>query len=263
MRLRMLIAITLIAFGAQCAFAGTLSALYLTSGDTQTIFEVQGSSIVTSWTAQNGAEYPVAVSGGTVRTTGSYGGNGATHTLSGTFISANGPSQYGTFDGTTNGTVNFGIDYYTGQVFEANLNWSNPQFLFSASGLGITYDATNNSLWLGGFGFGQICDYSLAGAQLSCFLTPQTAYDQALALDPADGTLWVTQRTLDSTIILDQYSKSGMFLQEISINAGQYQNILGGEFELGQATVPEPASLFLMVTSVLGVGGTIRRKLRK
>ena len=239
MRFRMLMLMTVLALAVQCAFAadGTTSALYLTSGDSQTIFKVKGTSIVGRWTARNHGEYAIAVSSGTVRTAGDSSKSGTKYTLSGTPLSLD-ALESGTYDGTTNGKVNYGINYDTGEVFQANLDWSNPQDLFvlnAASELGITYDSSNNSLWVGGFGSGEICDYTLEGVVLSCFATPQSVDDQALALDPADGTLWITERTLNSTIVLDQYSKEGTFLQQISLNAGEYQNILGGEFAPGSS----------------------------
>src|SRR5438477_3834242 len=65
--------------------AGPVSKLYLTAGDQQMIWVVQGTSVVNSWTAQHQFEYPLAVSN-TIRTLGRVSGEfGSEYTLAGAF----------------------------------------------------------------------------------------------------------------------------------------------------------------------------------
>ncbi len=56
-------------------------------------------------------------------------------------------------DGTTDGTANYAINWNTGQVMRANLDWSGmsatPIFTSPFNDLtGITYDSNGNSIWL-------------------------------------------------------------------------------------------------------------------
>src|ERR1051326_9422068 len=85
--------------------AGPVSKLYLTAGDQQMIWVVQGTSVVNSWTAQNQHEYPLEVSN-TVRTLGRFSGEpGSEYTLAGAFTGTSYPFPFGTgpelLDGAT------------------------------------------------------------------------------------------------------------------------------------------------------------------
>src|SRR5437016_1857914 len=140
------------------AFAnGPTSKLYLTAGANNMSWVVQGPSVVNSWTQHNGNEYPIAVVL-SVRTLGdSTGTNGAEYTLGGSFTGTNYPFPFtagvNVYDGATDTNNNCTVDYSSGNVYVTNANWANPAFLFAtATGyLGITYDPTDNTLWLANF----------------------------------------------------------------------------------------------------------------
>jgi hypothetical protein len=245
---------------------GPTSSLYLTDGDHNKNFIIQGNTV--TQTSQSGAdpiggEYAIAVSGD-VRTLGN--GNPGDHgqgagyntvfTDTGTRYTY--PASVGNFyDGTTDGTRNFSVDFNTGNVYGMDRNWQGPSLLFTAipNDLGITYDRTNNSLWLSKFGGGPITDYSLTGAVLSGFTGVGGG---ALALDPADNTLWTVTQGSET---FSQYTKTGTLLQTKNYALPTGENILGGEFNIVTAAspVPEPSSVAAFVFVALGISGLMFR----
>jgi DNA-binding beta-propeller fold protein YncE len=154
------------------------------------------------------------------------------------------------------------------------LNWQNPNVLFTfpvdGEYIGITYDPNNNSLWLGDYITGVISDYTLTGTFLSSFTT--SLIPVALAFDPADGTLWFSQ---DESSTLYQYTTSGSFLQSgtpsglpVSIGEGpnrrqpdSFNRYVAGDFAEPVSSVPEPTTLALLGTGLLGLAMMRRRKL--
>lgn len=130
--------------------------LYLDDGDRRIMYEVDTATatVVNSWTAAVASRsYPIAVSGD-IRTTGyASGETGALYNLSGVYQGTNYslPSTPDTFsDGTTDGTYNYAVSWYNGDVYRFSRTWTNPTRLFTAGKAegGITYDSSNNSLWL-------------------------------------------------------------------------------------------------------------------
>jgi hypothetical protein len=237
------------------ALADPLSPYYLTAGDNGMNWVVQGNAVINSWSQQhpeNLGEYAIAVASH-VRTLGN--GNpssrhpGSEYTLAGIYTGTDFPypvANAAFYDGATDGTHNYSVDYESGGgVYQFDADWTNPNLLFSVppSYLGITYDATNDSLWLSQFGGSIVANYSLSGTLLSSFVTSLGSIT-ALALDPADNTLWMGSQGTQGTFY--QYSKAGVQLDTVFYASLQSQNTLGGEFRL----VPEPASLFLGLTAV-------------
>jgi hypothetical protein len=228
-------------FATNTALAvGPVSALYLTAGDNSTNWVVQGASVTNSWTQHNNTEYAIAILN-TVRTLGVVG-PGSEYTLGGTYTGTNFAYPFAgpVYDGTTNGILNYTVDYDGGGVYSTKTDWSNPTLLFSVAPryLGIAYDSTDGTLWLSQFNGNTVEHRSVNGALLSSFVVPFTSIT-CLALDPADGTLWMGSQSTEGTFY--QYSKAGVQLSTVTYPALVGQNTLGGEF----VVPPAPTGLEL------------------
>jgi hypothetical protein len=239
--------------------ASPVSQLYLAAGAQNRISVVQGNSVVNSWIdhSPDSAEYAIAVFGD-VRTHGTYAGaSGAQYSLSGTYLGTdyvNGPTDTDTWDGTSDGLFNYAWDASSGSLLKYSRVWTSPTVLFSTDGgyafMGVTYDASDDSFWLSGFSLAQMRHYSRSGSLLGSFALNHNL-NGALALDPADRTLWVFDRTsLNGTI--EQWSRSGTFLGSTTYVALSGMDLNGGEFNL-ESTVPEPSQFFLLGASLAGL----------
>ena len=250
------------------AGSGPVSKLYLTAGEQNHNFIVQGNTVTQSNVAV-GKESAIAVSGD-VRTlipssAGSTGG--ANYDLNFTDTGGRYTSTFNFFDGTTDGTHNYSVNYNIGSenVYQTDRNWQTPVALFQVpeAYLGITYDRTNNSLWISNFHGTTVGDYSLTGTLLSSFNTTFNSIT-CLSLDPADNTLWMGSQNTKGTFY--QYSKGGVFLQSDTYAALANQNTLGGEFNIAAPAVPEASTtVSLGLLLALGLGGVTiaaRRKTR-
>jgi hypothetical protein len=256
----LLLVIGFIAFTAPAFADGPIQQLYLTAGDQRTNWVVQGSSVVNSF-QQNcapfcsiGGESAIALPG-SVRTLGDTNDlPGSEYTFAGvpTGVKYPYPVQGVNFyDGTTDGTHNYSVDWLAGGVYSFDTNWQHPQLLFTAdySSLGITYDPSNNSLWIANYTFRSVIDLSMQGFPLFYFQVPFDS-PTALAMDYSDGTLWLGSQTTPGTFY--QYSTSGEFLGSVFYSQLASQNTLGGEFILPGVTAPEPGTLALLGTAVAG-----------
>lgn len=260
-----LTALALLLSGAGLALAGPVSPWYLTAGDQGTNWIIQGASATSYAQNQPGnlGEYAIAV-GSTVRTLGNGNnglGLGSEYTLAGVYTGNNYAypnTSLRFYDGTRDATHNYSVDFGTGRVYQMNLDWSNATLLFDTgfgggNALGITFDATNNSLWVSQWGGTTIGDFSLGGALLSSFSTTFSGIS-SLALDPADNTLWMGSQGTEGTFY--QYSKGGVLLSSPSYGALVGQNTLGGEFPFAAGpVVPEPATLTLFAIGMAGMAG--------
>ena len=254
--------------GSSSSFAaftsGTSGVYYLDDYNNNTIYEVQGTAVIGSFSTSNfstgyeGANLAVT----NVVTTTSLGssngiaGTGGQYTLAGGSISTINSVTLGqeTYDGTSNGLYNYTINTITANVIQTDLNWQNPTILFPVAqgDLGISYDSLNNSLWVSGYGISTITDYSMSGAILSSFDTGML-YMAALAFDNTDNTLWFNY---NQTGMLYQYDTSGNQLQSGTPTGlpsdGKY---LAGEF----STTPEPTAFVLMGLGLAAMMFTRRR----
>ncbi len=203
------------------------------AGDQSTFHVIQGGALLRSWTLGTGTsqyQYPIAVIY-TVRTMGSNEGDiGAEYDLDGVDLGAryvHPPGPIRCWDGTTDGTHNYAIDT-GGGVYRFDRDWSNPQLLFDAGSIGaLTYDPTDDTLWVSQFSSTTIKNYTMAGGEIRRF---DAGHEQnmALALDHADGTLWLHDRTARGTY--EQWTKEGVRLTRFGIRGMEGENALAGEF---------------------------------
>lgn len=209
-----------------------LSEYYLMAGDQATFHVIQNGVLLRSWSPASGTanyQYPLVVTT-TVSTTGaSVGEIGARYDLNGVDLGARythpaGPGRF--WDGTTDGIAHYAIDS-GGLVFRLDQNWANAVQLFDAGGIGsLTYDPTNNSLWVSQFSSMVITEYTLTGSVLRSFSTGHSQ-NMALALDHLDGTLWLHDRTTQGTF--EQWSKTGTMMNRVTVAGMSSQNAIGGE----------------------------------
>jgi len=245
------------------AQTGPTSPLYLTgtpivADPGPDIIVVQGNSIINSFPQAYGSptEGPIAVFGDVRTTNFGYPGFGGQYTLAGiptgTSYSLPGPPVSEALDSTTDGIHNFLVEYPYGGVYQTDRDFTNPVLLFSVARgyAGITYDPVNHSLWISTFLNHNVADYSLSGTFLSSFYTADPVAG-ALAFDPADHTLWLVDYYTGN---LEQYSTAGALLST-GPNVGY---ALGGEFN--EAT-PEPGTLVMFGSGIIGLAGVLRRKI--
>ena len=261
-----LVCLVALAFtGVALAGPGPSSSLYLTYtfdlNGGHSIVVVNGNTL-TSFAEAYGApdEVPIAV-WGDVRTAGnSHTTIGGQYSLAGTptgttYVSLAIAST--AYDSTTDGSHNYVVDYTYGGVYQTGRDFSNPVALFTSTGLynlGIAYDPVNNSLWISGWGNTTVTDYSMSGTVISSFDTGHYN-NAALAMDPADHTLWLVDDSGSDN--LQQYSTAGVLL-----STGPYVGYtLGGEFNMGATPTPEPGTLVMFGSGVLGLAGVLRRRI--
>jgi hypothetical protein len=253
--------------GGAPAIAGPIGAYFLTAGDNGVNWIVQGATATFYQQNQyiNYGESAVAV-GDTVRTLHNNvfgtGGFGSQYTLTGTYTGVNFPyplSGARFYDGTRDASRNYSVEFVSGKVYKMNLDWSNPVLLFdtgfgSNNAVGITYDPTNNSLWVSQWDQTGVKNFSLDGTLLSSF---STGFDSitSLALDPADHTLWMGSQLNEGTFY--QFSRNGVPLSTATYANMTGYNTVGGEFAF---VIPEPGTGLLVITGLLGVAGWRRAR---
>ncbi|WP_457356263.1 PEP-CTERM sorting domain-containing protein [Roseateles sp. P5_D6] len=254
------------------AHAGPVSTLYLTNVSSKSLYTVQGDVVTGSApTYCNHCEQPIAVYGD-VRTMGNGSGFGGRYNLDltqtgTTYVQS---TSVGLVDGATDGRRNYAVAAGFGGnpsgVYSFDREWGDPTLLFllddGARASGITYDPTNDTLWLQATvdtpsgAAGELRNYQMDGRLMTSL---SDLVGGALAMDYADSTLWVVR---GPTQYFDQYSRSGMLLQTTSYAGLVGKNGTGAEFDLAAAatTVPEPASLVMALTSLAGLGMVSRRR---
>ena len=198
-------------------------------------------------------------------------------------------SAFSVYDGTSDGTYNYFVDHNggmadepgSGGVYRTDYYWQDPELLFYPRFLcpdyqfgcqavtGISYDPTNNSLWISSMN-PWIADYSLSRVLLAAFDTRMwdyriyppgfAGYNAALALDPADHTLWLTT---GGSNLLRQYSLDRATFGDL-LQMGTPSGLPGGFYESGEFrdAAPEPATFVLLLPVIALIGFRIRSHAR-
>ncbi len=106
--------------------------------------------------------------------------------------------------------------------------------------VGMTYQASNNSLWIQGLFDGVITDYDMSGNVLFSFSTGLPFTETGLAMD-VDGTLWFAD---EETNTLEHFATDGTNLGSFTVTSpfDDPLNISGAEI----SGLPEPGTLVLM-----------------
>jgi hypothetical protein len=250
------------------------STLYITDfwNTPSELWTIQGGTgAITGTTMQGGSvtnDTALAVTS-TIKTLGinewaGVGASGYQYTLSGVFTGttyANPVPSASFYDGASDGTNNYSVDYNTGKVYEFNGNWGNPTVLFTDPTYGafgdngITYETTNNTIWLTNVYTSTLLHYTLNGTLLADYQLNSNNNYQGLALDPADGTLW----TWNGNGALEQYSQAGVLLSTLA--EPDILDPAGMEFAEATPT-PIPGALLLFAPGLAGLA-LVRRRFGK
>ena len=250
---------SLVVAGVAAAACAQTSVYYLSDPENNRLNAYQNQTQLWDQPQQYGYESPIAVVSNAegFRTAGyTLGQVGGRYNTFGDYI---GPSyttrtQNTHWDSTSNrSTNNYLVGWRTDKrdVYATDTDFENPVVLFSidsGDALGITYDPTNDSLWIADFSGGLVTNYDLAGNVLSSF-NSGLANQGALALDWADDTLWQVE-WLTQTVY--QWDKAGNLLQSY-FDPNMTPNPLGGEM-----AIPAPG-----VLALLGVGGLFAGRRRR
>lgn len=169
-------------------------------------------------------------------------------------------------DGTTDGVNNYVASWSDNGVVEMDLQFENGAVLFNPgfSVIGITYDPTDDSLWLVNDDDTSIHQYSKAGVSLGSLDADLGGRNCCLAYDPGTDTLWMSQNG-GSTMY--QFEKDGTALDSVNVVGLPASNTwgaeIGGDFPVAAAAAPVPAmsrsSVLALVLVLLVFGGLMVR----
>jgi hypothetical protein len=109
-------------------------------------------------------------------------------------------------------------------------------------------------MWIDNFNTANLLHYTLNGTLLADFqLNPNNEYG-GLALDQADGTLWMWNGETN----LEQYSQTGTLLSTLAMPGYEYEGMWGAEFAEATPT-PIPGALLLFAPGLAGLAFVRRR----
>ena len=213
---------------------GPQSRYFVASGQDQKVVRLQGRDYIEEVNAAGLDEYALYALG-RINTAGHVMGSGGARYKQGlqhdgtNYTNEVSPAIY---DATTDGCYLYTVRFGTGEVVRANLDWTNPETLFSLDPaqdyIGITYDPSNHSLWVSMWDEQFIGNYDMQGNEIDSF-TPGDAAITCLALDHATGLLWMGSQ--HDKGVFKGYTKVGGLAG--SYDYGFNYNTLGGEFDLG------------------------------
>jgi len=236
--------------------------LYLTDGGAQNGYIVNDMS-ATSFSLMSEGESPIVVTN-EIRTSGSHTNvPGSIYELDGThkggplFVSDPLESVY---DAGTDGRSIYLIEFESGDVYRAGMDYADAEFMFNASDastemLGITYNTMTDSIWVSEWNGVELIEFDTQGNELSRFSTGHLG-NAALAYDSTDNTLWLHDRSVNGFEggIYEQWTTDGQLLFRGTISGLEGANVLGAEF----GAVPAPGTLALLAGA--GAIGARRRR---
>jgi hypothetical protein len=234
------IATALLSLGIAGAASAQTQVLYVTNGDADDIFAIQGGVLFDQNLDVGGnRRYRIAVRD-TIWLGDMDAGTNVELTLDLDPTGNSSPTgvdiNEGT-DGATDGTYNYTVESFvsSGDVYRFNADWSGGEMLFTVTGInivGITYDTANGTLWISDEN--NMYEYSLAGDLLGQF--PHAGGLGSLAYEPSTDTLW---HVANGNVDLRQYSKAGALLS--TLDPGLSANAWGAEFVSDASLVPDEA----------------------
>lgn len=229
--------------------AGTFTSHDTAPVDSPGAIAVTGRIVIADWQGDGAAEFDLA-----------YNATGPTY--------AGFPEYSQMLDGTTDGVgTNYAVSWNNAGVIVFDANFENASVLFAPSGdpIGITYDQSDDTLWLVNDDTGDIENYTLGGSFVDSFSPGLDGRECCLAYDPADDTLWLSTNGSNTFY---QYSKAGSELDSVTIAGWEPSNTWGAEIQLGEGgpigaePVPGPGAiaLGLLAALVLLVAGFAHRR---
>ncbi len=238
--IRMVVAATVIClFSPLQAMAQTF---YLTSGDAGTsyIIDLSNGSFTSFSTALQTSAYALGVTDSILLSDIS---NSAIveYSLAGvpTGNSWVGPGGFAEMlDGTTNGQgTYYGASWNTRGVTTSDSTFTNTTVLFDPGFpvIGITYDSSDNTLWLVNDSNGSVSHYTLLGTQISTFSPGLGGRECCLAYDDVSDTLWLSE---NGSNVISNYSKTGTLIGSVTVTGMSPGNTWGGEIALGATVLP-------------------------
>lgn len=241
------------------ANAGLIQSYYLASGDQQTVVEIQGTSVVNTFSSFSRG-YPLAIRD-TIWLGDLNDRNAIEYNLNGT---PTGNSSLGgnNFSQLLDGTAGFGSNYgveccgILDSVTVANPDWTGQTVLFNLGheGFGVAFDPIDSTLWISDRGSNNtIYHYDLLGNLLTSFAPG--GFLVGLAYESASDSLWAYNR---ASLGMVQFDRTGTILDSFAVGGLVNRNYFGGEIALA---VPEPTTVLLMGIGLAGLGFARRRRL--